>query len=224
MGEAAHAFLDFHVDVAVWLHHVSETVFRNDFFRDEVDVHPHASKMFHGSVEAEVFDVQNHVASPWRGHHTVDVDFDGRDAAGFGANIVGTANEVAPNCQASAFGLCFLGAEVADKAGTSDCFFSWDLVFADEEDGVGALNAEFCRAGIFPHSLSKASKFVGTGVIPHRLGFSGVDEALARDMFACFQVDDLVALVLLSNACWVAMGVAGGGLHPRRCRHGFGSC
>ena len=191
MGEAAHAFLDFDANVAIWLHHVSQTTFCNDFLRDEVDVHTHVFEDFHGCVQTEVFDVQNHAAGTWGGCHTVEVHFDGGDAAGFGADIVGMANEVATNCQASAFGLCFLWADVTDKAAAGDDFSFGDLVPSDENDCVGSFDAQFHWAGVFPNTLSKAAEFVGTGVIPHRFGFKGADEALVRDRFACFQVDDL---------------------------------
>ena len=77
----------------------------------------------------------------------------------------------------------------------SDNFSFGDLVFADEENGVGPVDAEMGGATVLAHTLGKATKFFGAGCLPHRFGVGAGDEFAVWDRFASLWVDDFIDLM-----------------------------
>ena len=76
------------------------------------------------------------------GEHAVKMDFDGLKASGVGASftkrVVG--DDISASCYLSLIGMIFFRLVGAHGASMGDSATSGNLVFVDEEDGVGAFD------------------------------------------------------------------------------------
>jgi hypothetical protein len=80
--------------------------FINDFLWNDGNWHLHVFKSGHPGAEAEIGNVSAHATCITSGNGTVDHEFGG--IRGGGADFSGVFDEVAANCQATAFFFCFL--------------------------------------------------------------------------------------------------------------------
>lgn len=157
LGKTIHPFAYFDIDVAVvdkW----SKVVLCEDGLGDQGDWDHHVFVAVHVIVEVEVFEIHGHELGLGCGDDAVEQKFSSGKACGFGADVARVVNEVASDGPADSAWLCFFRAVGDNVAEIGGAAAFWDLVMADEMDGVGAFD-------LFV-ALGKAACFFCIGFFP----------------------------------------------------------
>ena len=127
----------------------------DDLLWDVFQRHFHAFWAIEGSVQVHIQDIHCRVTSVPCGEHMVLVKLDCFNVSCLSGDNAGIVfDEVATDCDPCSLGFLLLWSDCADNAREGDGPAFGDLVFVDEEDGVGALDST-------TNALCWVSKFIG---------------------------------------------------------------
>jgi hypothetical protein len=139
LGKAVTALANFIVDPAIavltW-----KVVFLDEFFWDIGKLDANVFRIWHWSVEIEVFYVDGAEPSSLSGEDTVEEQLDEFEQGRVGANVAWIADSITTDGDTGAVRVILLRTNLADDHGVADllALVGQDVLVVNEEEGVGA--------------------------------------------------------------------------------------
>jgi hypothetical protein len=189
LGESIASTANFKVDPAIAVTS-EEVVFNDEVIWNVGEFDTDIFRIWHGSVQVEVLDVNGAEAGAFSGEDAVEEKLDEFKRCRVGAHITWVADSGTTNGDTCAVRIILFRANLANHHGVADLFalVGWDVCVIDEKECVSARNSLTGWGIADTNSLAEAAELVSIGCVP--CGF------VAR-------VSTQLAMLEICPRCWI---------------------